>query len=72
MEEQKVVKICINQFLNIGCPHCKIDRDPSHYPNNLDCPGYKETTICYSEVIRKDTYDKKLVHKFLKGNASEI
>lgn len=34
-------KTCLNRFLG-KCPGCERDYDTSHYPNNYDCPDYKE------------------------------
>ena len=45
----------MHQFLGIGkCGHCKIDRDLNHYPNNLDCPNYKEMRIYLNKNTKND------------------
>lgn len=30
---------CVNRFLG-RCPTCTHDLDPSHHPNNLECPKF--------------------------------
>ncbi|CAK0754700.1 hypothetical protein CCP1ISM_590003 [Azospirillaceae bacterium] len=44
-------KTCLNRFLG-KCKNCKIDYLP-HYPNNYDCPKYKELKIVVFYVYRK-------------------
>lgn len=39
MNTQKEIHGCLNRLIG-RCPHCLIDEDQSHHPNNFDCPGF--------------------------------
>ena len=47
-----MAKTCLNRVLG-HCKKCKKDYSPNHYPNNLDCPKYKEVEIIFFEVKKK-------------------
>ena len=43
-------RTCINRFLGTHpeCQTCERDYNPAHFPNNLDCPRYKEMHVIIS------------------------
>ena len=47
-----LVRTCLSRTIG-RCPGCKIDYDPLHKPNNLNCPGYREIYITIYVVTKK-------------------
>ncbi len=48
MEIEKIIT-CENR-LTMRCRNYKIDYNPNHHPNNLDCEAYKEVVMRTFEV----------------------
>ena len=49
-------QICVNHLLN-RCKNCKIDTNPNHHPNNLDCPYYIPTKLIIFKIKKNITPD---------------
>ena len=47
--EIKKIITCENR-LTRRCKNCKIDYNPNHHPNNLDCENYKTVVMRIFEV----------------------
>lgn len=47
-------RTCLYRFLG-ECPYCKEDYDPSHHPNNLDCPKFRWVSIVHFVVVDRET-----------------
>jgi len=52
MKLQNLEKTCLNRFLG-RCKTCKVDYDPTHYPNNYNCKNYYEISVFRTEVKEK-------------------
>ena len=62
--ENGIIRMCLNYFLGF-CKNCVEDRDPTHHPNNFDCPRYKEIALRVFSVSesKEDSKSDKLNNK---------
>jgi len=52
---------CLNRLIG-RCRDCSEDMDPSHHPNNTDCPMFRPVALLTFEVLapeKKDEFDHK-------------
>jgi len=50
------MKTCLKRFLG-ECKRCRVDYDPNHHPNNLDCPWYEEIELLVINFEEKGVKD---------------